>query len=509
MVDGGIIGEEPAIRISAGSANRPLGQDLVHSARELSTSITTAEVGPTGIQDLEPLLMATRDGETAFFPECSIERAQAVTEDLDSGSLSTDEAMAVVEHEPETADLPAPEGSALDVGERTVLSACGWTVPTSIEDSRTCGLFAPSDVPAIPQLHTANLRGRGRGDGSVDTPIADHWSTAKEIEDEAAVVVNANETDPHAEMDRILLESDPYAVLDGALAASRAIEATNMIVYLSKADELARERVGNAAATLSEEFDDVISIEVLAGPDEYKAGEMTMAIEALEGNHRLEARLRPPHPSEQGLYGRPTIVHTPRTLVQVSSLLRGGAGVSASSDPGTRLFTVTGNADPATVELSTDDDIATARNAIDFDGHVKAACVGGVFGGLARSLDIPARINALTAAGLGTNGVIELLGEDECMVSFAGRRASFAEEENCGRCVPCREGTQQLTDILRNVYDGEYQSAKLRELLRVMRETSICQFGQAAPRPVLTAMDEFEPEFRAHANGHCPTGACE
>ncbi len=519
MHDAGILGENPALRVSSGGRQHTQARELLHTAREQADEVSVAEVGSTGLVTLEPLVMATLDGETAFFSRCSVDRLRTVVEDLDDGTLSTDEALAVAEHDPETTALPIPEETPIAVGERTVLSACGWASPLSLDDRQTIGEYVCPDVDeddeSVAALQEANLRGRGRGDGTTDEPVAEHWATARDTEGDAAVVVNANEADPNADMDRLLLESDPFSVLDAALATANAVGATNVVVYTGKGDSLARDRVSAAASALAEELDDLPPVEVLAGPDEYMAGEMTMAIEALEGNHRIEARLRPPYPSQEGLYGRPTLVHTPRTLVQVGAVLRAAASdaeptVAASSDPGTRLFTVASDVDaPATIELSTDDDLSTAREAVEFDGHLKAACIGGQFGGLSRTLDVPARANALIAAGLGTNGVVELLGEDQCMVSFAGNRAKFAKDENCGRCVPCREGSTQLVEILRDVYDGEYRSEKLRELLRVMGDTSICQFGQTAPRPVLTAMDEFEPEFRAHADGRCPTGACE
>ena len=514
MSDAGILGESPAVRVSSGGRQHTQTRELLHAAREQSDEVHVGEVGSTGLVTLEPLVIATLDDETAFFSRCSVSRLRTVVEELEDGTLPTDDATAVAQHDPETTALPVPEGTPLAVGEREVLGTLGWVSPLSLADRRAVGEYACSGTDlgeeTIATLQEANLRGRGRGDLATDEPVADHWSTARETEGDAAIVVNANEADPNADMDRLLLESDPYGVLDTALAAAKAVDATNVVVYTGKGDSLARDRTSAAASGFTEEFDDLPPIEVLAGPDEYMAGEMTMAIEALEGNHRIEARLRPPYPSEQGLYGRPTLVHTPRTLVQAGAVLRSDSTTDASSDPGTRLFTVTGDVDaPATIELSTDDDLATAREAVEFDGHLKAACVGGQFGGLSRSLDVPARANALTAAGLGTNGVIELLDEEQCMVSFAGNRAKFAKDENCGRCVPCREGSTQLVELLRDVYDGEYRSEKLRELLRVVGDTSICQFGQTAPRPVLTAMDEFEPEFHAHADGRCPTGACE
>ncbi|PSP45583.1 hypothetical protein BRC69_05375, partial [Halobacteriales archaeon QH_6_66_25] len=111
-------------------------------------------------------------------------------------------------------------------------------------------------------------------------------------------------------------------------------------------------------------------------------------------------------------------------------------------------------------------------------------------------------------AGLGTEGVVELLGEDRCVVKFVGDRAQFAADTNCGRCVPCREGTTQLAELLRDLYDGRYRRDGIEELIGVMERSSICTFGVDAGRPTRTAMTEFESEFHAHADGRCPAGSC-
>jgi NADH-quinone oxidoreductase subunit F len=523
MADDGILDADSAIRVSFGGPNRSVGRELVSAAQEAASGIVVAEVGSTGVPALEPLVLATADDETALFSRSPSERVETIVESLEEGELPTDGATAVVEHEPGTSRLPTPADGPLSVGTRTVLGACGWAAPTSSGDYPADAFVASESEDsedAIARVAEAGLRGRGRGDAAADVPIADRWEHAQEASGETAIVINANEADRRAAADRVLLESAPLAVLDGALAAGQALEAANVLVYCNENDILAQERATEAAAVLEDELEEGVSIEVLAGPDEYKAGEATMAIEAIEGNHRLEARLRPPYPSEEGLHGRPTLVHTPRTFAQVGEILADGD--SDSTARSTRLFSVASRegdgserggdgerSRPTTVELATEEDLSTAREAIEFDDHMKAACVGGVFGGLTRTLDVPARANALRAAGLGTNGVIELFDEEECMVAFAGNRAVFGEEENCGRCVPCREGTQQLTNKLREVYGGEYESEGIRELLRVMDATSICSFGRDASRPTRTAIEKFEVEFRAHANGRCPAGVCK
>lgn len=227
-----------------------------------------------------------------------------------------------------------------------------------------------------------------------------------------------------------------------------------------------------------------------------------MALEALEGNHRLEARLRPPGPETFGLGGRPTLVHTPRTVAHLAVALRGAGS-------GTRVLSVTGDvAAPATVELPETATVGTALDAVEVDGAFKAACVGGRFGGLAASLDVPVDPASLADAGLGTEGDVEVLAGDRCVVAFVGRRARFAAEENCGRCVPCREGTTQLAEALRAVYDGSYDPDAVTELASTMESSSICAFGVDAGRPARTALSAFESEFEAHADGDCPAGSC-
>ena len=511
MAKEGIIGSSPAVRVSADSERQERGQELLATAREPNTSVAIAAVGSTGFGGLEPLVLATLDNETAFFSRCSDEQVETIVAELDDGTLPTDGAMTVTEHSPETAALPSAD-RPFDVGTRSVLSRCGWAVPTHLADYRGDEEYITTDIGtegALTRLRETALRGRGRGDVAADTAVADHWETVAAADGNPVVVVNANDADPHAAMDRLLLESSPFAVLDPAFAAAVALDATDVVVYVSEAETVARRRTQEAANALADDLDMGVSVRVITGPDEYKAGEPTMALEAIEGNHRLEARRRPPGPSEYGLDGRPTLIHTPRTFAQVGAVLGSEDVVGASSDPGTRLFTVGGDVEAAaTVELSTDATLDAVTSGVETETERKAACVGGVFGGLTRSLDVPASAPGLRSARLGTNGVVELVGDSTCTVAFAGERAKFAREENCGRCVPCREGSKQLVGLLRDVYDGEYKDGMLRELARTMRETSICGFGREAARPVTTAMETFETEFNAHARGNCPTGAC-
>lgn len=515
MADEKIIGGTPAIRVSAGSENHHRGLELLREIEESGATVTTAAVGSVGHVGLEPLVIASVEGTTAFFSRPSVERVETIATTLGDEIVPTDEAMAVIEHNPAIASLPTPETGPLGVGSRRVLGSCGWLAPTSIEEYTELrdDLFterAEDDPENVREdVMRTDLRGRGRGDASSDVSVAEEWTTVYETPGNPVVVVNGNESDDHADGDRLLLESAPLAVVDVALASAIALDATDVVIYTNETETLACDRTQEAAAALDDVSNVDIPVRVVTGPDEYKAGEPTMALEAIEGNHRIEARRQPPGPSEHGVDGRPTLVHTPRTFAQIGTILEETSLSGATSDPGTRLITVADDDSTlATVELSTDATLDSAVSAVELENGWNSACVGGVFGGMTRTLDVPASAPGLSGARLGTNGVVELLGDSTCMVALAGERATFAKEMNCGRCVPCREGSKQLVDLLRAVYDGEYKRGMLRELARVVRTTSLCGFGRDASRPITTAMDEFETEFTAHAKGNCPTGIC-
>jgi len=497
----GLRGETPAVRVSA-----PAGADdaerVYRRVNDATDDVPVARVGSTGVREFEPLVLLTANGETAYYPECGASTAVELTNALADGDFPAEDASAVVSHGADTPTLPTPDEGPLSVGVRDVLGPCGWLNPLSPADAE----FGFSD--ALDTVSEVGVLGRGRGDVATDEPIATAWRDARDADGDALVVVNANEADDRTRGDELLLESAPLRVLAAADAAATATDATDVVVYVNEDAEHVEERVREAAQLAADDLD--APVQVVTGPDDFRAGEMTMALEAMEGSDRIEARKRPPYPTTQGLHGRPTVIHTPRTLAQVERALREPEAFDPeSADPGTRLVTVTGDVEhDATVELPTSGSLADARDAVSLSGDYGFASVGGQFGGFARDLDVTPSAPALRAADLGTNGALELLDDDTCPVAEAGERARFAREENCGRCVPCREGSVQLVDLLRDVYDGRFDADGIRELARVMRSSSTCDFGQTASRPVTTALDEFGPAFRAHADGRCPTGTC-
>ena len=494
----GAVGRSPLVRVAATPGH---GETVLTAVRD-AADVPVVATGPTGIEAWEPLMLATRNGRTAFLADPEPSTARAAVETLADGDLPTDPADAVVEHDPDAAALPVPDDDPLAVGRRAALAPCGWVDPVAPDD---LSLAATSewDADAVD-----GLLGRGRGDAVANDSVVDAWETVRETDGKPVVVVNANEANDEPRADRTLLAGVPLAVLDGAAAVAEHVGATDLVVYLNEADRALERRVRAAVDAAADALP--VSPQVVAGPDSHRAGAPTAALEALEGADRIEPRLQPPTPAEHGLYGRPTAVHTPRTVAQVRrALLSPDEFDSEAADPGTRLVTVTGDvAAPATVELPPTARLDAAREAVETDGAFKTACVGGVLGGFTRDLDLAPTADALRAAGLGTDGVLELLNEERCVVATAGERARFAAEENSGRCVPGREGTTQLVELLREVYDGRVPTDEIDELGRVMARSSNCQTGAHAPRPVRTALAAFEPEFRAHADGRCVAGTC-
>lgn len=491
----------PVVRVATTIA-ADAGDRVVTAARERTDSASVVRTGPTGIAAYEPLVMATRAGRTAFFTDPETSAVHGLVETLEAGTVPSDGAEAVVEHDPQTTSLPVPDEGPLSVGRRSLLGPSGWVAPLDptehsfVSTDRTAG--------AVTDL---GLLGRGRGDAAADEPAATAWQTARATDGDPVVVVNANDVDDTQRADRTLLDGAPMAVLDGVAAVAEYVGTEDAVLYMNEADVGLHRHLRAAVDAADGELS--VVPQLVAGADEYRAGAPTAALEAMEGADRIEPRLQPPPPAEDGLYGRPTVIHTPRTFAQVQRAIREPEVFDAVADPGTRLFTVTGDvASPATIELPPGSSLAETRDAVEMSGSFKMACVGGVLGGFVRDLDVAASARSLQAADLGTDGVVELLNDERCALADAGERARFAATENSGRCVPGREGTEQLAELLRDIYDGTFATAEIRELGRVMARSSNCRIGARAPRPVTTAIDAFEPEFRAHAAGRCPSGTC-
>ncbi|WP_231182856.1 NADH-ubiquinone oxidoreductase-F iron-sulfur binding region domain-containing protein [Haladaptatus sp. DYF46] len=476
--------ERPVVRVAGHGA-----EQIAATARD-QTDVPVVEVGSTGSPAIEPLLIVMNEGRAVFYTNATTRDARTIAVALGDASNSLSDGDASVTHADSTR-FPVPDLDGFR-DDRSVLARCGWVDPTVPESyAETVGF---SDASPESVLDAAgDTLGRGWGDWSADEPVGPLWEGVRDRDGDPAIVLNAHGNPG----DVLLAESDPFSVLEGAAHVARVVDAARVFVYVSEDDETARQTLETAVSAYP---DFPTDIAVVPGPTAYRSAEPTMAIEAVEGNHRLEARLRPPGPDVEGVFGEPTVVHTARTFAHVAAAVRG-------DESATRVITVAGDADEMTFEVpetSSIGDAVTAAGVTEYTGVL----VGGRFGGLTRDLDVTPDPDALAERDLGTDGVLEVVGPDRCPVAFVGKRTQFAADANCGRCVPCREGSTQLSELLRDIYDGDLDHAKIEELLRVMESTSICTFGQHAPRPVRTGLSEFGDVFEAHANGECPAGQC-
>jgi NADH:ubiquinone oxidoreductase subunit F (NADH-binding)/NAD-dependent dihydropyrimidine dehydrogenase PreA subunit len=333
-------------------------------------------------------------------------------------------------------------------------------------------------------------------------------------------------------MDRMILESYPYRVIEGMVIAGLAVGAQRGIFYIRREYPLAVTRIRGAiekcrvAGILGEDilgsgrnFD----AEVRLGAGAFVCGEESSLIASLEGK-RPVPRLRPPYPAQQGFRNCPTLINNVETLALVPWILRNGADAFAAlgtvRSKGTKVFSLAGKVSRAgliEVPMGT-----TIRQIVEEIGGgvpngkgFKAVQIGGPSGGCIPAAlgNLPVDYEALTEAGamMGSGGMVVLDGSD-CIVEMARYFLSFTQLESCGRCTPCRVGTKQMLDLLTILCEGKgtYDDLeRLQRLARTIKEQSLCGLGKTAPNPVLTGLKHFYAEFEAHVKGWCPAGKCK
>ncbi len=407
--------------------------------------------------------------------------------------------------------------------------------PLDLDQATALGAFASlrkvlagGDPEAvIREVERAGLRGRGGG----GFPTARKWALARAAAGGPKTLIgNGDEGDPGAFMDRMILESYPFRVLEGMAIAAYAIGAAEGILYvreeyplavsrLSAAIEAARARglLGGGIAGSAFDFD----VRIVRGAGAFVCGEETALIASIEGRRGVPT-LRPPYPVERGLYGRPTVVNNVETLAVLPWIFREGAAAYAAlgtgESRGTKVFSLAGKvARGGLIEVPMG---ITIREIVEEigggvpDGRLKAVQVGGPSGGCipAALADTPIDYEALVGLGamMGSGGLV-VLDESDCMVDMARYFLQFTQRESCGKCTFCRIGTRQMLDILERLCRGEGRAedlADLEALARATRDASICGLGRTAPNPVLTTLRYFRDEYEAHLGGRCPAGRC-
>lgn len=379
--------------------------------------------------------------------------------------------------------------------------------------------MTPADVVA--EVTTSGLRGRGGG----GYPTGLKWSTvAKMPGEQKYVICNADEGDPGAFMDRAILESDPHRVLEGMAIAAYAIGANKGYIYVRAEYPLAVERlktairkakrqgfIGHHICETQFNFD----VEIRLGAGAFVCGEETALMASIEGG-RGQPRPRPPYPAESGLFGRPTLINNVETYANIASIVSEGgdwfASIGTERSKGTKVFALAGtivNTGLIEVPMGT-----TLRDIIEVigggipDGKAfKAVQTGGPSGGCvpAEHLDIAVDYDSLKTLGtmMGSGGMI-VMDETSSMVDVARFFMEFCMDESCGKCVPCRTGTQQMHALLDKIAKSNATHADLallEELCEVVQATSLCGLGQTAPNPVMSTLRYFRDEYEEKLAG--------
>ncbi len=420
---------------------------------------------------------------------------------------------------------------------RVVLRNCGIIDPDSIDEYIARGgyralgkaLTKMSAVEVIEEMKKSGLRGRG----GAGFPTGLKWQfAAKSADSPKYVVCNADEGEPGTFKDRLILEGDPHGLIEGMLIAGYAIGAEKGYVYIRGEYKLSIERLEKAlndARNLGLLGDDILGtgfsfdIEIRLGAGAYVCGEETALFESLEGG-RGEPRIKPPYPTDYGVFGKPTVINNVETLANVAPIIEKGAewyrSIGTERSPGTKVFTLCGNIiNGGLIEVPMG--ITLREVVFEMGGGIpngrrfKMAQTGGTSGGCLPEglLDVPMDYDSLAEAGsaLGS-GALLIIDDSHCIVDIARSFARFFVHESCGKCVPCREGTTQILKILDKIACGEgtMQDIKtLERLAKVMYMTPLCALGQTAPLPVMSTLKYFRAEYEEHIdNKKCPAAVC-
>jgi NADH-quinone oxidoreductase subunit F len=428
--------------------------------------------------------------------------------------------------------------------QRMLLAQCGLIDPENIYEyiglggysaARTAWMnLTPEQVCRV--VTDSGLRGRGGG----GFPTGVKWEAArKQSGDEKYVICNGDEGDPGAFMDRSVMEGNPHAVLEGMMIAARAIGAHKGYIYVRAEYPLAVHRLRRAIADARELGllgDDLFAtgqsfdIELMEGAGAFVCGEETALIASIEGQRGMP-RPKPPFPAQSGLWGKPTVINNVETLATVPRIIRDGAEefrrIGTPKSPGTKTFALTGHVpNSGLIEVPFG---ATLRQIIfeigggvtDAKGRIrddafKAVQIGGPSGGCLTQehLDLPLDFDSLRGVGamVGSGGLV-VMNAQTCMVQVARFFMQFTQNESCGKCVLCREGTKQMLALLDDIIDGRAttQTLDLLELLaRTVQKGSLCGLGKTAPNPVLSTLRHFRAEYEAHVvRKRCPAGQCK
>jgi NADP-reducing hydrogenase subunit HndC len=382
-----------------------------------------------------------------------------------------------------------------------------------------CGIVSPDDIntylerdgfkalekvrktmtsqEVIEQIKASGLRGRG----GAGFPCGQKWELAGRAEDgQRFVICNADEGEVGTFKDRYLLENDPLTLIEGIAIASHAIGAQQAYIYLRQEYHHLLNRLNNAISRVAEEgFLGSLKIDIVEGAGAYICGEESALMESIEGK-RGEARYRPPFPPQKGLFGRPTVINNVETLMNTPPIIRNGPdwfnAIGTEDSKGTKAFSVSGDVErPGVYELVLGSELGELVVHLAKAKDVQAVQVGGAAGRLIPESMLDTPLSYETVLG---SGAVMVLDHTRDMIDAAYQTMQFFAEESCGKCVPCREGTEAMLEILERMIKGDGAAEDieaLEDLSEVMKLSSLCGLGQSAAVAVLDSLEHFRNEY--------------
>ncbi len=540
------------IRLGTGSCCKARGCEAVENAvrralRQSGRAVVIREVGCVGICDQTPLMeIVDPAGETTtylrvdpedaedlvlrhFPPKGAVRKVRAAAcRCLDKllTDRRVDEINAAGHHahdvrEAVLANFLSPQAAVVTehAGHLDPLDFAAYEATGGFDALRN--VVADANPQAvIDAISASGLRGRGGG----GFPTARKWQMAHDASgDQKYVVLNGDEGDPGAFMDRMLLESYPLRVLEGLAIAAHAIGASEAWLYIRHEYPLALDRIRRAIALMQTAgvLGD-LTLRVIEGAGAFVCGEETALLESIEGRRGMP-RFRPPYPVTAGLWGRPTLVNNVETLANLSWILRNSpekfAAMGTAKSPGSKVFSLAGKiryGGLIEVEMGmTIRDIVEQLGGGVREGRTfKAVQIGGPSGGCipAAMADVEVDYERLIDLGamMGSGGLV-VLDDTDCMVDIARYFLRFTQDQSCGKCSFCRIGTRRMLEILDRLCEGRATEADLdtlETLAHRIKAGSLCGLGKTAPNPVLTTLRYFREEYLAHIDGRCPAGVC-
>ena len=426
---------------------------------------------------------------------------------------------------------------------RMVLAKCGNIDPGDINEYIASGGYVQAEkaLGMTPEaicslMMDSGLKGRGGG----GFPTGRKWDLTRINEsDKKYIICNGDEGDPGAFMDRSVMEGNPHSVIEGMMIAALAIGADEGYVYVRAEYPLAVKRIRAAVEAATEAgilgdhifgTDKSFAITVMEGAGAFVCGEETALIASVEGKRGMPTP-KPPYPAVKGLFGKPTVINNVETLATVPIVLEMGVDkfkeLGTDAAAGTKTFAITGHVvNTGLIEVpfgstlrqivfNIAGGVTDEKGEIDPDGF-KAVQIGGPSGGCLTKehLDLPLDYQNLMSIGamVGSGGLV-VMNQKTCMVEIARFFMEFTQNESCGKCVVCREGTKQMLDILTDITEGRAtmeQLDLLEELAGVVKSASLCGLGKTAPNPVLSTLKYFRDEYIEHiVNKRCPAGQCQ